>query len=490
MRKLILIVIMVLSGWVLGAQGWGGRYFMVETGDGSAPEYRAELYLIPMGKNEASFDLQIYEGGDLLLRYDTDFQGIPVKNNKIIYHYPDEETECTVEVDLKPVLDPGEYGLRGGFIRLRDISGGDGEGLEKSIVSGIYARDEMVLLDKNGYLYQTDELGSECTLRYGGHYFNKVTVPAKVKGFSGEEYRVTGIEADALKESVQVIEVNLSDKDQRIAPGALWNTDIPYDWSKLSLPKFAYPDETFDNFVIPMEAAVDNSAQPNFAWAIFKQNSSLVVAGEDKHGDSDRRLGLDQLHFEDIQGQYYLSMTPWRGMFKGYEPYEVQVLIADSRFAGLHDWPSFSRWKFPEREQEASEELAWNISRGNGGREVIRSRRVGWLRGRPGELDLFELAHKDNQAMVIFVWQENGVPVAMGSLQTEFEGDGSSSVWNVDDEGFYGIPNLVSIAIDPEGGINLFLTKDSPESVTCFILHQEGDRFKYIDAGQWYRFID
>ena len=106
MKKLILIVIMALTGWALGAQDWGGRYFMVETEDGSAPEYRAELYLIPMGKNEASFDLQIHEGSELLLRYDTDFQGIPVKNNKIIYYYPDEETECTVEVDLKPVSTP------------------------------------------------------------------------------------------------------------------------------------------------------------------------------------------------------------------------------------------------------------------------------------------------------------------------------------------------------------------------------------------------
>ena len=86
--------------------------------------------------------------------------------------------------------------------------------------------------------------------------------------------------------------------------------------------------------------------------------------------------------------------------------------------------------------------------------------------------------------------QENGVPVAVGSLEREFEGDGTYSVWNVDDEGLYGIPNLVSIAIDPEGGVNLFLTKDSPESVTCFILHQEGDRLRYIDAGQWYRFVD
>ena len=41
MKTLILIVIMVLTGWALGAQDWGGRYFMVESEDGSAPEYRA-----------------------------------------------------------------------------------------------------------------------------------------------------------------------------------------------------------------------------------------------------------------------------------------------------------------------------------------------------------------------------------------------------------------------------------------------------------------
>lgn len=487
MKKLLAISVMMLSVLALAAQEWGGRYIMVEADDGSAPSCKVELYLIPMGKNEASFNLQMHFEDGTTSRYDTDFQGIPVKKNKINYYYPDEELEVSIEVDLKPSLDPAEYGVRGGFIRLIDSSSGDGP---RAVYSGIYARDETVILDKNGYLYQADELGNDCMLRYGGHYFGKITLPEKVKGFSGEEYRVTGILADALTESIEVMEVVLSDKNQRIEPGALWYTNMPYDWSKLRLPKFAYPDEAFDNYVIPMEAAVDNSPQPNFAWAVFKQNFSLVVAGEDTRKDTDRQLGLDQLHFENIQGQYYMSMGPKPGMFRGYEPYEVQVLIADSDFAGRHQWPSFSRWKYPEQELEASEDLAWNVSRGNGGREIISSRRVGWLRGRPGELDIFELEHVGNKAEVVFVWQENGVPVAVGSLEREFEGDGTYSVWNVDDEGFYGIPNLVSIAIDPEGGVNLFLTKDSPESVTCFILHQEGDRLRYIDAGQWYRFVD
>ena len=43
MKKLILIVIMMLAGWVLGAQEWGGRYFTVDPEDGATTEKRAEL---------------------------------------------------------------------------------------------------------------------------------------------------------------------------------------------------------------------------------------------------------------------------------------------------------------------------------------------------------------------------------------------------------------------------------------------------------------
>ena len=66
----------------------------------------------------------------------------------------------------------------------------------------------------------------------------------------------------------------------------------------------------------------------------------------------------------------------------------------------------------------------------------------------------------------------------------------ADGVWNVDDEGTYGIPDVVSIALDPDGYATIFLAKNSPESINCFALHQVGDKFEVIDFDQWYRFID
>ena len=72
-------------------------------------------------------------------------------------------------------------------------------------------------------------------------------------------------------------------------------------------------------------------------------------------------------------------------------------------------------------------------------------------------------------------------------IESEFE---DSGVWNVDDEGTYGIPDVITIAQDPEGAVTIFLAKNSPESVTCFALHQNGGKLEKIDFDQWYRYVD
>jgi len=103
-----------------------------------------------------------------------------------------------------------------------------------------------------------------------------------------------------------------------------------------------------------------------------------------------------------------------------------------------------------------------------------------------------EFEHKDHQAMVVFAWVgKDGDIYATAALTTEIESEfEDSGVWNVDDEGTYGIPDVVSIALDPDGYATIFLAKNSPESINCFALHQVGDKFEVIDFDQWYRFID
>ena len=50
--------------------------------------------------------------------------------------------------------------------------------------------------------------------------------------------------------------------------------------------------------------------------------------------------------------------------------------------------------------------------------------------------------------------------------------------------------DVITIAQDPEGAVTIFLAKNSPESVTCFALHQNGSKLEKIDFDQWYRYVD
>ncbi len=478
--KQFLSLAALLFGISLGAQDWGGRYVLTETVDGNSPENTVELILIPMGKDQASFMLQVPGNPDL--RFDTDGQGIPVEEGILLYNYPAEEFEYSILVELKPDLDPEQYPAA---VRVKEIyqEAPDGD----IPLGGIYVRSDFVLIDKNGYLYELDDKAG-CMLRRGGNYGDKVVLPKQVRDFDGNWVRVNGIAADAFTECPPVGEVVLNNESQWVEPGAYWITGIPYDWDKLNLPHFAYPSRQFDLFVTPLSPDDKIGKQPDHNWIIFKQNANLAFPSADTRKNKDAKCGRDDLDFDNIQGLYYKALEPKRKQFRGYGSFEVEVLVADSEFAAFHRWPSFSRWKFPEPELNTTGDIELQVSR-MFGRDVARSRKIGWLREGAGELDIVEFVHSGGEAMVAFVWHEDYRIVAVGTLSTEVEEGQEDSVWAVDDEGFYGIPNLISIAIAPDGAVTLFLAKDSPESITCFILHQVGQQFQYIDADQWYRFV-
>ena len=124
-------------------------------------------------------------------------------------------------------------------------------------------------------------------------------------------------------------------------------------------------------------------------------------------------------------------------------------------------------------------------------RDVLYSRKAAWLRDGNGELDIVEYQHVNHQAMVSFVWHVKGEIKAVTSITTEIESEYEDySVWNVDDDGRYGIPDVVTIAQDKDGAVTVFLAKNAPESITCFALHQQGSAFQLVQVDQWYRFVD
>lgn len=351
--------------------------------------------------------------------------------------------------------------------------------------------DSTCFADAQGYRYRMRSDGG-CMLARGGSYEGVVELPATVSRPDGVSVPVKGIEAQAFMDSRKVSQVKLASADQVVEPGAYAFTSIPYSWDALLKPRYAYPDESLKKYVTPT-GKDEKFKGADYVWAFFKQNYAPVACYKDQRDKDDLKIGMAWNDFNQVEGVYYsnrLSKKEIAKMFKGYDPIEVELLLLDKDFAAFHTFPSYSRWKYPEREIDTPSSILDQISK-RYGRKVLYGHRAAALRDGTARFDIVELEHKDKTAMVVFVWSSQGEILSVGEVKTELTpGDEGFSVWNVDDDGFYGIPDVVSIAQAPDGAVILFLAKNSPESVHCFALRQVGDRFEEIEFDCWYRYLD
>ena len=499
MKKLLFLLPLLLSALSLKAASdvpwWAGRYEMPIYSDGPDGENRiatAVLVLLPESKESAIFNLTVRGEDGIFQNYDTDNQGIPVVDDVIRYNFPEEDFNYSLIVRLNP--SPSEYAYQEGrcveVLVESDIEGNPyGDGVDPA---GFYRWDPHYFLDSHGYMFYRGPKEVTCQLAHGGIYEGEITLPERVHDRDGNLVYVSGIAADAFLDSHLVTGVTITNPEQRVAPGAYSFTSIPYSWEAMNKPRFAYPDQTKQRFVSPMYSEETFDGSPH-QWIVFKQNAAPAMLSADTHKNEDYKCARADFDFDHVEGLYYGTLIDKKEtakMFKGYEPYEIEVLVADQAFVAFHTFPSYSRWKYPETEQKANSRVVNQVARMYG-REVMYSRRAAWLRDGTAELDIVEFKHTDNEAMVVFVWTGRGEIYATFPLTTEIDPDyEESSTWNVDDDGRYGIPDIVSIALDPEGCVNVFVAKNSPESITCFILHQVGDKLEKIDVDQWYRYVD
>ena len=485
MRRLFLAACLLLAGVSLGAQDWGGHYAM-EIPDQAV----GDLYLIPLSPSEAQFLLVVTHKEGSQLVYDSSDGPVSLQGRKFVWHSPTPDFDYSITIDLEPETEDG-FPMEGKVGVTEQIGSGTPPYNVDLSPNGYYSRDENVFVTPEGYLYRIGE-GGVCTLAAGGLYAGRVSLPQSVKGPFGRMFRVAGVDSDAFKYSRNVTQVDTYDNGQHIAPGAFMYTDIPFEWGESPLPYFAYPNKARDRFVVPYHFGFE-LPESEFQWVIFKQNLAPALQSGNTTTDHKKREGRVDQAFETTKGVFYtlqVEKTEIAKLYRGYTSMEMEALVASPLYVAHHTFPAFGRWKYPEKEVAAPKSIETAMKRRTG-REIMYSRKAAWLRDAPGELDIVEYQHTNHQAMVSFVWHAKGEILATASITTDIESEYEDySVWNVDDDGRYGIPDVVTIAQDKDGAVTIYLAKNSPESVTCFALHQQGDKFELVKFDQWYRFVD
>lgn len=365
-------------------------------------------------------------------------------------------------------------------------------GLSAQTVNGTLGPEDengkAFVLDDNGYRYQFVEDGAKLELSAGGNYAGTVQVPASVT-VGGRTYPVTGIAANAFRDNADVTEVNYDRMTQYVGPSAFYRSGMHYYWSASEIPQYVYPSQDFSQFILQQEVA--EWARPIPRWMFFKHNYAPLTFVKDQLKDESMQWGYSPWHADRMQGVFFEMRVPdavKKAMFRGYDAQEVIGLAMDGEFAAFHRFPAFSRWKWGEKEQSMGAALEKQMET-RYGRKLRQSRYIGHLREEDGRVGIFEFEPKEGEAMVVIAWTQGGKVKATYVMTTEIDPDeGEFSVWNVDDDGTYGIPALLCVAFDKHDNVILWFNHNAPESLNLFGLRQQGDQLQLFGEDQWYRY--
>lgn len=360
----------------------------------------------------------------------------------------------------------------------------------QSAPSGTLDPETGFVTDENGYRYQYVD-GLKLELCAGGRYAGTVNVPRTLV-VGGKELEVAGIAAKAFWGNEDVTDVNWDRDTQYVGPSAFYRSGIHYYWdSGYSLPKYVYPSRNFVYYVLQSEVYEWDRNTPR--WMFFKHNYAPLTFDEDLLKNEELKWGYSPWMADDkgMQGIYFEMQVPdqvKKDMFRGYDAQEVIGLAVEARFAAFHRFPPFSRWKWGETEQSMSATLEKQME-ARYGRTLVQSRYIGHLREEDGRVGIFEFEPKDGEAMVVIAWTQGGKVKATYVKTNEIDPE-YGSVWNVDDDGTYGIPDLLCVAFDRHDNVILWFNHGAPESMNLFGLRQQGDQLQPFSEEQWYVYVD
>lgn len=389
--------------------------------------------------------------------------------------------------------------------------------------------DTIILRDGKGYLYQIMSPRS-VGVAPGGAYTGNIVFPAKIS-YDGDTYNVTTVRRGALwkkagasnigvitsvklPESVTLVGAdafrgNASlksvtyGKDVRIEVRSFWG--CPNLQLNMTEPAFAYVTPFWDEEENPlttdmkrellstyyMPTEESKPEHKKYSWVFLKYHH----AGVSHTGWMNLDKGEDAMacwcaNLQRVKAAKYSirDMSNIDTMFKGYMNGSQNVLLADNAFVATHEFPMFSRYVWGEEKVKAPQSFVQTMEK-KYGRKAKYCYEVGKLLYSTDEkLIITEFKVTNREAKLVLSWLKDGKEVCNYEMKRALEPDEdeNESVWDIDDDGDYGIPTLCTVARDENGNIELFLEHDSPECSSFMHLVQKGNKMESVSEDNWY----
>ena len=330
----------------------------------------------------------------------------------------------------------------------------------------------------------------------------EVHVPKSLKR-NTDDVEVDMVAPKAFFGDLEMEKVIYANKNMFIGQGAYLGVDALDKGKDAALPVFALCDEARTRYVHPVESEFwEDGYRPDLLdtkWVIFKQNLHQVNNVKYRKTEADKVGTVFPDRFDEVSGVVCslfidddADLDLEKRMFRGYNAYEIVVLLAGNDYVASHEFPAYSRWKYPEKVMFMPSSFDAQMSK-YFGRKVLNSKKVANLKDEPKkQLVLVNFELFNDMAMYALVWLDNGKVVSSFSEEAQVirDEDEIYSPWGVDADIEFGIPDVVSIAIDYKGNLDIFLNSDTPESATGYVLRQSGEKFERIELNQWYRYVD
>lgn len=385
--------------------------------------------------------------------------------------------------------------------------------------------DTVIIKDQKGYFYQimsSNHLG----VAPGGAYSGDVVIPSAVS-YNGTVYPVTTVRRGAmwkkagasnigritsitLPESVTLVgadafrgnealkEVKYG-KNTRIEVRSFF--DCPSLVTGKRMPVFGMTEpffsdegsrEVFSRMYYPTDEPVGEVT--DYQWAVFKYHHNAVAFDKWINMNKDNAMACHAARISNIKAGQFNLKDPSNVdvMFKGYRGYSQSILFAHNDYIASHEFPIFSRYVWGEDMKSMPASFINSVSK-KYGRKVKYSYEVAKVlyTSVPEQLVITEFEIVNRRPMVVISWVRNGMEVCWYVMKGQYDvEDPNWGVWNVDDDGTYGIPTAVSIAKDDKGNVELFLVHSAPESETGLYFVQQGNKLILKAEDSKYVWVD